>query len=61
MDDRKCRITGRVEEWMKSICQNHKCKYYIHQDYPSCSYCTHPTNCDCIPSAVHDPKNEVSN
>lgn len=45
MDDRKCRITGRVEEWMKSICQNHKCKYYIHQDYPSCSYCTHPTNC----------------
>lgn len=41
----KRRITGRVEEWMKSICQNNNCKYYIHQDYPSCSYCTHPTNC----------------
>lgn len=41
----KPRITGRVEEWWKDVCQRHKCKYYIHQDYPSCSYCTYPDNC----------------
>lgn len=41
----KPRITGRVEEWWKDVCQRHKCKYYIHQDYPSCSYCTCPDNC----------------
>lgn len=41
----KSRITGRVEEWWKSICQKHNCKYYIHEDYPSCSYCTCSGNC----------------
>ena len=41
----KSRITARVEEWWKSVCQRHNCKYYIHEDYPSCSYCTCPDNC----------------
>lgn len=41
----KSRITGRVEEWWKGVCQKHNCKYYIHQDYPLCSYCTCPNNC----------------
>ena len=41
----KSRITGRVEEWWKKVCQKHQCKYYIHQDYPLCSYCTCPDNC----------------
>lgn len=41
----KSRITGRVEEWWKSVCQKHNCKYYMHEDYPKCSYCTYPNNC----------------
>ncbi len=41
----KSRITGRVEEWWKSVCQKYNCKYYIHEDYPKCSYCTCPDNC----------------
>jgi aerobic-type carbon monoxide dehydrogenase small subunit (CoxS/CutS family) len=41
----KSKITGRVEEWWKSVCQKHNYKYYIHEDYPSCSYCTCPGNC----------------
>jgi hypothetical protein len=36
----------RIEEWMKSICIEHKCKYYDHRDYPYCSICTCPgDNC----------------
>ena len=35
-------MIGRVEEWMKPICQKHKCKYYSHHDYPNCSYCVAP-------------------
>jgi hypothetical protein len=41
----KSKIIGRVEEWWKSVCQKHECKYYIHNDYPLCSYCTCPDNC----------------
>lgn len=41
----KSKITGQVEEWWKSVCQKHECKYYIHNDYPLCSYCTCPDNC----------------
>lgn len=41
----KGRITGRVEEWWKSVCIEHNCKYYRHEDYPKCSYCTCPNNC----------------
>lgn len=41
----KSRITGRIEEWWKKACIEHNCKYYIHEDYPSCSYCTCPGNC----------------
>ena len=43
---RSC-ITGRIEEYWKEVCQRHKCKYYIHQDYPSCSYCSCPDD-NCI-------------
>ena len=38
-------ITGRIEEWWKEVCIKHNCKYYIHYDYPKCSYCTCPDNC----------------
>lgn len=38
-------MIGRVEEWWKSVCINHKCKYYDHRDYPYCSICTCPDNC----------------
>lgn len=38
-------ITGRVEEWWKPVCIEHKCKYYLHEDYPKDSYCTCPDNC----------------
>lgn len=41
----KSRITGRVEEWWKEVCQKHQCEYYMRQDYPLCSYCTCPDNC----------------
>ena len=58
----KSRITGRVEEWWKSVCQKHKCKYYIHEDYPSCSYCTCPGNCivaECIVVKKNKTESEV--
>jgi hypothetical protein len=45
MEKYKSRITGRVEEWWKEVCIRHNCKYYIHEDYPKCSYCTCPDNC----------------
>lgn len=45
MIERKPRITGRVEEWWKKSCIEHNCKYYIHEDYPKCSYCTCPDDC----------------
>lgn len=35
-------MIGRVEEWMKPICQKHNCRYYSHHDYPYCSYCCSP-------------------
>lgn len=38
-------VTGRIEEWWKEVCIKHNCKYYIHEDYPKCSYCTCPNNC----------------
>jgi hypothetical protein len=45
MAEYKSRITGRIEEWWKGVCIKHNCKYYIHEDYPKCSYCTCPNNC----------------
>ena len=45
MAEHKSRITGRVEEWWKGVCIKHNCKYYLHEDYPKCSYCTCPNNC----------------
>ena len=41
----KSLITGRVEEWWKKVCIKNNCSYYIHEDYPNCSYCTCPDNC----------------
>ncbi len=38
-------MVGRVEEWWKHVCIEHKCKYYDHRDYPNCSICTCPDNC----------------
>ena len=55
-------MKSRIEEWWKSVCQKYNCKYYIHQDYPSCSYCTCPDNCIVIKE--HEKtreKNENSN
>lgn len=35
----KSRITGRVEEWWKSVCQKHNCEYYqTERKTPSFSY-----------------------
>jgi hypothetical protein len=45
MAEYKSRITGRIEEWWKKACIKHNCKYYMHEDYPKCSYCTYPNNC----------------
>ena len=56
-EDRKSRITGRVEEWWKSVCIDRDCKYYLHEDYPKCSYCTCPENC----IAVEDKKEDKDN
>ena len=54
----KSRITGRVEEWWKPVCQKHNCKYYIHEDYPSCSHCTCPGNCIAVECVVVKNKAE---
>lgn len=55
-------ITGRIEEWWKKACIEHNCKYYIHEDYPKCSYCTYPNNCILIdkPKTESEGKNEVN-
>ena len=57
---------NKVEEWWKSVCQEHNCKYYMHEDYPKCSYCTCPDNCAVIfepypapPESVIDKINNV--
>lgn len=50
MAEYKSRITGRIEEWWKKVCIEHNCKYYIHEDYPKCSYCTCPNNCILVDS-----------
>lgn len=41
----KLRITGEIKEWWKNVCIEHNCKYYVHEDYSKCSYCTCPNNC----------------
>lgn len=46
----------RVEEWHKSVCQEHNCKHYTHNDYPYDSYCTCPDNC-----IVYSKKNSEGN
>ena len=53
-EESKSRITGRVEEWWKGVCIDRDCKYYLHEDYPKCSYCTCPDNC----IAVEDKKED---
>lgn len=45
MAEYKSKITGRIEEWWKQVCKDNNCEYYIHEDYPRCSYCTCPDNC----------------
>lgn len=54
-------VTGRVEEWWKETCIKHNCKYYIHYDYPKCSYCTCPNNCIVVNEQMnkHNNKTEV--
>ena len=50
-------MIGRVEEWMKDICQKHHCRYYSHRDYPYDSYCTSPDG-DCIVLCKQDNANK---
>ena len=50
-------ITGRIEEWWKKTCIKHNCKYYLHEDYPKCSYCTCPDNCIVINEFMAEKEN----
>lgn len=38
----------KVKEWQKDVCIRRNCKYYIHRDYPECSYCSCPDNYRCL-------------
>lgn len=53
-DEHGTKIMGRIEEWWKKTCIKHNCEYYMHQDYPKCSYCTCPNSC----VLVNKPKAE---
>jgi len=57
MAEPRSRITGRVEEWWKEVCIRHNCKYYIHEDYSKCSYCT----CSFVKNAEKKSESEVNN
>ncbi len=57
----KSRITGRVEEWWKSVCIRNNCKYYLHQDYPLSSYCTCPDNCVVVDKNKKGENDESTN
>lgn len=51
-------ITGRIEEPWKAFCQKHRCTYYLHRDYPQCSYCAYPNNCPFIDKQTDKNKSE---